>query len=95
MKMVMDYWNINTQLWLKRICYTRLPKMKTLGVFILSAAWHGFYPGLYFTFISAAVCVYAGRVVSHYRQLQIAPTPQETYFSRFVVIFDPYSRKTK
>jgi hypothetical protein len=49
-KMFFDAWNIQTQVWLKRICYDRLPKYKTLGVFTLSVMWHGFYPGYYFTF---------------------------------------------
>ncbi len=62
--MVLDSWNIQTQIWLKRVCFTRLPTMKTIGVFALSAVWHGFYPGYYFTFISGAVFVYAGRGVS-------------------------------
>ena len=59
----MDTWNIGTQVWLRRICYDRLPTLKTLGVFVLSAFWHGFYPGYYFTFVIAAFGVYAGRGV--------------------------------
>ena len=35
MKEVFDNWNIQTQLWLKRIGYDRLPTGKTLGVFVL------------------------------------------------------------
>jgi hypothetical protein len=41
-----------------------LPTLKTLGVFVLSAAWHGFYPGYYFAFVTAAFVVYAGRGVN-------------------------------
>jgi lysophospholipid acyltransferase 1/2 len=58
-----DHWNVQTQLWLRRIAYDRLPAGKTLGVFVLSAFWHGFYPGYYLTFVLCAFMVYAGRGV--------------------------------
>ena len=64
MKEVFENWNIQTQLWLKRIGYDRLPTGKTLGVFVLSAFWHGFYPGYYLTFVLCAFYVYAGRGVN-------------------------------
>jgi lysophospholipid acyltransferase 1/2 len=63
MKEAFDNWNVNTQLWLRRIAYDRLPTGKTLGVFVLSAFWHGFYPGYYLTFVLCAFLVYAGRGV--------------------------------
>jgi lysophospholipid acyltransferase 1/2 len=31
--------NIETALWLRRICYDRMTKGRTLGVFVLSAIW--------------------------------------------------------
>lgn len=61
MKKIFDSWNIQTQIWLRRIAYDRLSTGKTLGVFVLSAFWHGFYPGYYMTFVLAAFSVYAGR----------------------------------
>ncbi|CAF0713092.1 unnamed protein product [Brachionus calyciflorus] len=61
MKSSFDHWNTQTQLWLRRIAYDRLPTGKTLGVFVLSAFWHGFYPGYYLTFVLCAFLVYAGR----------------------------------
>lgn len=61
MKSIFDNWNIQTQIWLRRIAYDRLATGKTLGVFVLSAFWHGFYPGYYMTFVLAAFYVYAGR----------------------------------
>ncbi len=39
MKEVFENWNIQTQLWLKRIGYDRLPTGKTLGVFVLRYAF--------------------------------------------------------
>jgi lysophospholipid acyltransferase 1/2 len=62
-KTMFDNWNIQTQLWLRRIAYDRLPTGKTLGVFVLSAFWHGFYPGYYLTFVLSAFMVYSGRGV--------------------------------
>lgn len=52
-------------MWLRRIAYDRLKTGtgKTFGVFILSAFWHGFYPGYYFTFTLTALAVYCGRRV--------------------------------
>ena len=66
MKYFLDNWNITTQAWLRRIAYDRLKtgSGKTLGVFVLSAFWHGFYPGYYFTFIQIAFTVYGGRKVN-------------------------------
>ena len=61
----MDYWNIQSNIWLRRIAYVRLPKFKTLGVCVLSAFWHGMYPGYYFTFVFLAFVVIAGRKIRH------------------------------
>ncbi|CAF0959983.1 unnamed protein product [Adineta ricciae] len=61
LKVVLDVWNMQTALWLRRICYDRIAKGRTLGVFVLSALWHGFYPGYYVCFILAAFETYAGR----------------------------------
>lgn len=51
MKGITDNWNIQTSKWLRAVAYERLPRGKTLGVFVLSAFWHGFYPGYYITFV--------------------------------------------
>ena len=69
LKTVFDNWNIQTQLWLRRICYDRLHTGKTLGVFVLSAFWHGFYPGYYFCFLLCAFMVYAARGVSQLKKI--------------------------
>ena len=62
MKSVFDHWNIGTSQWLRYVVYERL--RSTLGVFMLSAFWHGFYPGYYLTFFSGALSVSVGRIVS-------------------------------
>ncbi|XP_060590925.1 lysophospholipid acyltransferase 2-like isoform X2 [Ruditapes philippinarum] len=52
-KMYLDNWNIQTAVWLRLVCYDRIPVMKKFATFFLSAMWHGCYPGYYFTFIFA------------------------------------------
>jgi lysophospholipid acyltransferase 1/2 len=64
-KVAFDRWNVSTVTWLRRIAYDRMPTGKTFWVFLLSAFWHGFYPGYYLTFVLSAFLVYAGRGVSH------------------------------
>ena len=64
-KGIIDNWNIQTSKWLRVIAFERLPKGKTLGVFFLSAMWHGFYPGYYITFGVCSCLVYIGRGVRY------------------------------
>jgi len=61
LKVVLDIWNMQTALWLRRVCYDRVKTGRTLSVFVLSALWHGFYPGYYVCFVLAAFATYAGR----------------------------------
>ncbi|XP_078094099.1 membrane-bound glycerophospholipid O-acyltransferase 2-like [Mustelus asterias] len=63
MKMFIDNWNIQTALWLKEVCYDRCPFNSTLMTFLLSAIWHGVYPGYYFTFITGMLMTLAARTV--------------------------------
>lgn len=58
-------WNLGTNRWLRLVVYERVPKKYgTLLTFMLSALWHGFYPGYYLTFASGALIVTAARTVS-------------------------------
>ncbi|XP_056619440.1 lysophospholipid acyltransferase 1 isoform X1 [Triplophysa dalaica] len=63
LKSFIDSWNIQTALWLKRVCYDRAPYYAVPLTFVLSAIWHGVYPGYYFTFISAVPITFAARAV--------------------------------
>ncbi|XP_078423296.1 membrane-bound glycerophospholipid O-acyltransferase 2-like isoform X1 [Cetorhinus maximus] len=63
LKMFIDNWNIQTALWLKEVCYDRCPFNPTLVTFLLSALWHGVYPGYYFTFITGMFMTLAARTV--------------------------------
>ncbi|RNA20895.1 membrane-bound O-acyltransferase domain-containing 2-like [Brachionus plicatilis] len=65
-KSFIDNWNIQTRLWLRRTAYERLPFAETVGVFILSPLWHGFYAGYYLTFFSILLFVLAGKKIRKY-----------------------------
>lgn len=62
-KTFIDNWNIRTGVWLKTVCYDRAPKHRLALTFILSALWHGVYPGYYFTFITAIPITMAARAI--------------------------------
>ncbi|EMP40406.1 Lysophospholipid acyltransferase 1 [Chelonia mydas] len=67
-KMYIENWNIQTAAWLKRVCYDRAPWYPTALTFILSALWHGVYPGYYFTFITGLLMTLASRAIrNNYR----------------------------
>ncbi|XP_063298257.1 lysophospholipid acyltransferase 2 [Pelobates fuscus] len=60
-KMFIDNWNIQTALWLKRVCYERATFSPTAQTFMLSAIWHGVYPGYYLTFFTGSLMTMAAR----------------------------------
>lgn len=62
-KTFIDNWNIRTGVWLKIVCYDRAPRYRTALTFILSALWHGVYPGYYFTFLTAIPITMAARAI--------------------------------
>lgn len=47
-----------------RVCYERASLSPTIQTFILSAIWHGVYPGYYLTFLTGVVMTLAARAVS-------------------------------
>ncbi|CAG0918680.1 unnamed protein product [Notodromas monacha] len=54
-------WNKGTNRWLKMTVYERVPKFRTLSTYVLSAFWHGFYPGYYLTFVGGALFTLSSR----------------------------------
>uniref|UniRef100_A0A8C3G8J4 Membrane bound O-acyltransferase domain containing 2 n=1 Tax=Cyclopterus lumpus TaxID=8103 RepID=A0A8C3G8J4_CYCLU len=64
-KMFLDNWNIQTALWLKRVCYERCRINPMAATFLLSAMWHGVYPGYYLTFLTGIAMTMAARAVRH------------------------------
>lgn len=47
-----------------RVCYERCPINPTAATFLLSAMWHGVYPGYYLTFVTGIGMTMAARAVS-------------------------------
>ncbi|KAK1794777.1 hypothetical protein P4O66_009975, partial [Electrophorus voltai] len=45
------------------VCYDRAPHYRTPLTFVLSALWHGVYPGYYFTFLTGIPITLAARAV--------------------------------
>ncbi|KAF7245267.1 Lysophospholipid acyltransferase 1 [Varanus komodoensis] len=75
-KMYLENWNIQTTAWLKRVCYDRAAQYPTALTFLLSALWHGVYPGYYFTFITGIFMTLAARAVrKNCRHFFISPKP--------------------
>lgn len=55
-------WNKTTQTWLRRTAYERAPKkLSVVSTYMLSALWHGFYPGYYMTFLGGALFTHSAR----------------------------------
>lgn len=56
-------WNKSTQTWLRTVSYERVRRHRTQLTFILSAMWHGFYPGYYLTFGTGTLFTLGARAV--------------------------------
>ncbi|KAI8803481.1 MBOAT, membrane-bound O-acyltransferase family-domain-containing protein [Cladochytrium replicatum] len=102
LKEVFDNWNIMTAKWLRQTVYVRIKNdalrdttpggtsrsggLASLATFLVSAAWHGFYPGYYLTFTSGAFFLQVARVVRKYVRPFFA-NPQ-SQFHRYHSIYD-------
>jgi len=62
-KAVTENWNIRTDHWLKHYIYERVPFSGVALTFLTSSAWHGFYPGYYFSFMSASIIIQGARMI--------------------------------
>lgn len=80
-KMFLDNWNIQTALWLKRVCYERATFSPTIQTFFLSAIWHGVYPGYYLTFLTGVLMTLAARAVrNNFRHYFIEPPQLKLFY---------------
>lgn len=80
-KVLLDSWNINTNVWLRNCVYKRVtPKGKkpgfssTMITFLTSAFWHGIYVGYYLSFFFGGFIQYANRLVRQYIRPFFLPT---------------------
>ncbi|KAJ3312157.1 lysophospholipid acyltransferase [Blyttiomyces sp. JEL0837] len=88
-KEMLDSWNQKTGMWLKNSVYLRLVRPGqgvkpgvgvTAVTFLVSAMWHGFHAGYYFTFLSGAIFTAAGRTLRrNLRPLFITPSKLSPY----------------
>jgi len=58
---VTENWNIRTDKWLKHYVYERVSSNGVFLTFLVSALWHGFYPGYYLSFMTAAFVTQVAR----------------------------------
>ncbi|XP_062064908.1 lysophospholipid acyltransferase 2 isoform X2 [Lepus europaeus] len=80
-KMFLDNWNIQTALWLKRVCYERASFSPTIQTFFLSAIWHGVYPGYYLTFLTGVLMTLAARAMrSTFRHHFLEPPQLKLFY---------------
>ncbi|KAJ1665410.1 Lysophospholipid acyltransferase [Coemansia sp. RSA 1813] len=71
LKQLIDGWNIGTNTWLRHHVYLRILQLRpkrgaaaaTVITFLVSAWWHGFYPGYYLTFVLGAIASNAARTL--------------------------------
>lgn len=81
LKILLDSWNIRTNIWLRECVYKRItPKgrkpgfQSTILTFLTSAVWHGTYSGYYLTFLIAGFVQTAARLARVYlRPLFLSP----------------------
>ncbi|KAI8832295.1 MBOAT, membrane-bound O-acyltransferase family-domain-containing protein [Chytriomyces cf. hyalinus JEL632] len=80
-KQLFGAWNMKTALWLRNCVYLRMVPfgkkpgpVVTFCTFMVSALWHGFYPGYYFTFALGALFPILARSMRKYlRPLFVDP----------------------
>ncbi|CAL8100628.1 unnamed protein product [Calicophoron daubneyi] len=79
-KTVLDAWNTATTRWLRECIYDRAPKRYAVWmVFIASALWHGFQPGYYLAFTTAALVTVAGRYCRRYLRPYFLGSPAQHF----------------
>jgi lysophospholipid acyltransferase len=94
-KVLLDSWNINTNIWLRECVYKRVtPKGKkpgfrsTLITFTTSAFWHGIAIGYYLTFILGGFVTYIGRKCrAGFRPLVLLPPGAPSTWTKRVYDF--------
>lgn len=62
LKESIEHWNKGTNRWLRSLVYERVKHNKIVYTYVLSAIWHGFYPGYYLTFANGAFITVVSRV---------------------------------
>ncbi|XP_060574529.1 lysophospholipid acyltransferase 2-like isoform X2 [Ruditapes philippinarum] len=88
LKVNVDSWNVTTAHWLRYSVYERCPaSIATWAVFIISAFWHGFYPGYYMAFLTAALFTTAARLVRRNIRPYFLQSTVHTNFYDFITFW--------
>jgi len=81
-KMLLDSWNMKTNVWLRECIYKRVTKKgakpgfkSSMTTFIVSAIWHGVSPGYYLTFAFGGFVTTAARLVRSSVRPLLIPVP--------------------
>jgi len=85
-KAITECWNIRTDMWLKHYIYERVKVAPVAATFLMSAVWHGFYPGYYFSFMFASMVIQGARIIRRnirpwfLKDDGISPAPNKIYY---------------
>ncbi|XP_026750436.1 lysophospholipid acyltransferase 6 [Galleria mellonella] len=81
-------WNKNTNAWLRGVAYSRGgAAFRTARVYMLSAVWHGFYPGYYMTFFAGGIFTVAARNVrTVVRPMFLESRPKKIFYDLLTFI---------
>ena len=62
---IISEWNVSTNRWLNQYIYQRLGRTfkANLTTYLVSAFWHGFYPGYYMCFVAGALYTALNRLI--------------------------------
>ncbi|KIJ56948.1 hypothetical protein M422DRAFT_218786 [Sphaerobolus stellatus SS14] len=94
-KLLLDAWNMNTNIWLRESVYKRVARKgkkpgfkSTMFTFLTSAFWHGFAAGYYMTFILGGLVAAAARQCrANFRPLLVPPEPAHSSFAKRIYDF--------
>ncbi|KAF4318251.1 hypothetical protein BBO99_00004368 [Phytophthora kernoviae] len=67
-------WNKGTQLWLERYVYARTGN-SLLATYLVSALWHGFYPGYYLFFLTVPLATAVNRLARRHVRPYVIGSP--------------------
>eukprot|EP00871_Galdieria_phlegrea_P001806 jgi/Galph1/2626/GphlegSOOS_G1317.1 len=80
-------WNKTTNAWLRRYVYERTDRRWNLYyTFVISAFWHGFYPGYYLFFISMSLVTAIHRKIRRQLRPMVTKAPWMAFVWRFCSI---------
>ncbi|CEG40878.1 lysophospholipid acyltransferase [Plasmopara halstedii] len=78
-------WNKGTQNWLERYVYTRTGN-SLLATYLVSALWHGFYPGYYLFFLTVPLATAVNRLARRHVRPYVVDSPIKPLYDVFGMI---------